>query len=276
MQFAGICTHMNRDQPGIVASPAWGHRVVLVNASQPSTINDNFFLNPVSNSILDGTQIGPHFAEFQLLKSEIVSMTDSETNGFTVVTPDLAVPPPIGSVIWSLDSVILSVANYVPGFLAPPPTAIPSLNALCNFTLGPPSTAMTLNTVPTRAACFVDFFSAYQFLPVMTGTAVGMLITVETLGLPVIRVQSFLPGAVPISITLADGATVTLTNLPADPLTESIADFLLHYLTAENFPPQATPPATVTTFPDVLTINPPWRDPEMFYITPGCSNSTFP
>jgi hypothetical protein len=278
IQFVGICTHMNRNQAGVFDSLAWGHRVVLVNASQPSTISDNFFLNPAT---LGGIQIEPHHAELQLLKDQIVSMTDTETNGFFVVPQNIVLPPPppppmAPAVVWSLDSVILSVANYDPGAVAPLPSEILSLAALCNDTLGPPSTAMTLNTIPTRAACFFDFFSALEILPVMTGTAVGMSIRVETLGFPVIRVRSFLPGAVPISITLEDEAVVTLTNLPNDPLTESNADFLLHFLTAEQFPPQATYPSGVTSVPNVLTVNPPWRDPPMLYITPGCSNSTFP
>lgn len=101
--------------------------------------------------------------------------------------------------------------------------------------------------------------SWYTFLDVTTSDAP-----------PVLRIELLRDPAIRGHIRLMFGAVISIDNT-ATPGEDKAHDFLLHYLTAQNPPTDATIPpdaeAMVTGPPVIL---------EFFEIGPGCSNSNFP
>jgi hypothetical protein len=225
----------------------------------------------------------PHVAKLQIRTEDIWSISDLNTAGFTV-EPHPEVPE---VTVWRLNNVILSIANAVPGQMAAfPDPPLPSLSKLCGDTLGPPSQPMTLNPIPTRAACYFDFFSGTiecrSYGAKDNAAAIGH-VTCETIGNPQLRVRSFDPNASTISIILKPGTAISVSNLPEPPGQEGDDDFFLHFLNAASFPtgklqippPSTCPPIFGTANPDPEHHNLP-IDLQFFDTTPSCSNSTFP
>ncbi|HJQ40923.1 MAG TPA: hypothetical protein VKB93_27610 [Thermoanaerobaculia bacterium] len=266
VNFWGICTFMTRNQVGIPDSVAWGNRYVLVNASNPPTINDNIHLA--------GKGISQHFAQLQISAYDILTMTDTDLPGFTTTFP-INIPQRLQSpfVAWDLNNVLLSIGNAVPGASTPTP-AFPNLSSFVEGPLPPPAEDMTLNTIPTRAAAFFDFFSGdLVCVSAAGGGSIGQL-TVQTLGNPVIRVHTFETQSSIATIELRDGAEVVVGNGPRTLEEDKADDFRLHYLTCSTFPKVVGGPGP-SSCPRIQTYNPPWWDPDMM-VTPGCSNSNYP
>lgn len=283
INFFGICTFMTHAARKKLRLPdsdsaAWGNRYVLVNASDPATIEDNFFLRFFRGK---RTSITPHYAQLQLALKDILTMTDTVTEGFTPA-PDQLMPPE-SVFAWRLNNVILSIANEVPIFPTilvenvPPIPNIPKLSTFtANHEMPAPNLAMTLKTIPTRAAAYFDFFNA-EIIPMQTngGAILGQVIA-YTFGNPQIRVRSFFEPTQTLSIELRSGAEVTVSNNPVSVTEDTPEDFLLHYLTAWKFPDVvALPEEGIPALPVVKTYNPPISDPELV-LTVGCSNSQYP
>jgi hypothetical protein len=274
IHFWGICTFMRHDQVGVPDSLAWGRRYVLVDASDHDVIHNSFGLN--------GHGIQPHHAQLQIAVEDLVTITDTDTPGFTTADPPIFIPQPPAqpNIAWDLNNVLLSIANPLPPPLneAHDPggnPGFPNLSAGIDGVMPPASLPMTLNTVPTRAACFFDFFHgdliAVQTLP---GAIIGRL-TVETIGNPQIRVNSFAEGGGVINIELRSGSEVVVGNGPQTKEEDSDQDFRLHYLTASRFPDVVRLPERNDLLPHVETYNPPRWDTNLM-LTVGCSNSTYP
>jgi len=271
--FWGVCTYMDRIQPSAPASDAWGNRYVLVDASNPATIHNS--------SGLKGRSIAPHFAEMQIVEEDIVTISDTTIDGFSL-QPDVDKLPPLKKpvVVWSLNNVILSIANPAqPAVQAEVPPGLHSLSKFINGTMPPPSFPITLNTVPTLAACYFDFFTgSLECVAAEGGASIGML-TVKTIGDPQIRVRSFnaQPTTPAIAIHLQSESEVVVSNLPPSPVDDSDHDFLLHYLTASKFPDvnlKKLPPPDSKCNP-IKTYNLP-RGHALGVLGSSCSNSTYP
>lgn len=265
-QFFGICTHM--DHPPDVFDPLgdpveW--RVVLVDGSQQA----------IHNSRVHGMGILPHVARLQLRAGDIVTMSDVNTGGFTAIGD--------GSYLtWTLNNVILSIANALPGPLALENLDLPHLDGLCDNNLGPPSTCMTLDAVPTRAAAYFDFFSGSIECKSYRQACLGVL-TNQTIGYPQLRARSFSSSQDVLSITLNPDSIISVINEPLDENDDNLADFLLHFLNAEMFPEGAHPPLDPVCGCPGLTGDDPNPDPYKYNLPnghfttlQGCSNSTFP
>lgn len=281
--FLGICTHLNASigqLKGMFESSAWGHRVVLADASSEDTIHNAWGLHVE----VDGRRIEPHLAELAIWRRDIVTMSDLQTAGFTVY----AAKTNEEQIVWRLNQILLSIANYVPGPIPSLPVDIPSLAEHSGGVeaLGNPSLAMTLDAVPTRAAAFFDFFSG-ELRCAKTFQAASTILTTTTFGNPTLRVNPFVhqprpfnpQNLGPLDIVLEPGANITVSNVPVNPNKDADIDFRVHYLTAARFPEHITPPSPppeaqcpclqIGLFPN-YPITP------TDTITPGCSNSGYP
>ena len=271
VQFFGICTHMAFPQPGVDGSLAWGRRMVLINASNPSTITGNPFLNSVQ------PPIQPHFAQLQLRADQIVSMETNQMPGFVLS------PPSQGFNDWSLGGVIFSIPNETPPGSVEPMgeiPGIPSLQALSRVGLSPTNLDVTLRAnAESGAAAYFDLFTGTWEAQAFVEAAVAVA-TVPTNGLPQLQVRSFLTDEI-ILITLEEDAVVAISNLEDDASKDNDNDFLLHYLAASTFPapplPNTPPPSTSQPLSNTTNI-PLMLDGVTPYAgaTPGCSNSTYP
>ena len=278
VNFFGICTFMTHRIQQDIGMPfsesiAWGNRYVLVDGRDAVIHNTRG---------LHGHDIAPHRAEMQILVDDIVTATNMQTAGFDSVKPPISrLPDGRAIVAWRLHEVLLSVANAIP--FSPTTIAEPETGGIPHLfpevppggTFPRPSMAMTLNTIPTRAAAYFDFFSG-DLNPVGTpgGAVVGQLV-VRTIGHPQIRVNPFDGRGATLNIELRSDAEVAVSNLPEKGAPDTDADFRLHYLTCELFPDHVHIPAVVPDLPLIRTRNPPRAATDLL-LTVGCSNSQYP
>lgn len=273
VHFWGICTFMQAQQQiGVPASGIWGNRMVLPNASDPSTFPPQ----------LQGLGIHPHFAEMQICVQDLITISDTESLGFTTTPDPIFIPQPANPPFytWRLNNVILSIANPVPG---PPPTN-PGFFQMRDFVEGAPlplpNLDATLIPVAGEAACYFDFFSGdlravrTHVAPPENAAVIGEL-TVVTLGNPQIRVRSFTDPTAVVTIELQSGAHVVVGNGPQTSADDQPQDWFLHYLSCSTFPNQISIPSATIGIPPIVTYNPPRWDSEMM-LTIGCSNSSYP
>lgn len=259
VQFFGICTHM-------MNTPLPGRRVVLPDARSADALANHFWFRA-------HPFVEPHLARLQLRKSDITTMSASGMAGFNAVAQDVDSTV----IVWDLNAVTLSIPNEDPGTLAVldsrPLWNLPQLSVLTPD-IGPPSSAVTVDEIPTRAAAFFD---------VVTGTwsneafqkAFVATVHVNTLGTPVLRVGSFSRDE-HITISLAPDAIVSVSNLEKNKLSDDENDFALHYLILDRFPAnpgiiKTAPPPTGKEWSNIpISLQGAGGD------TASCSNSTYP
>lgn len=271
INFWGICTFMTKNVPvtGAPESAAWGNRYVLVNASESATIANSRHLPET---------LQPHFAELQIAKSDIITASNTVLPGFSQA--DFSIfevgSTPLPAVVWRLDNVLLSVANAIPGPSTPTPD-FPNLSEFVvhPYTLGPPALSTTLHPIPTRAAAYFDFFGGELECRSSNGGACIGHLTIKTLGHPQIRVHSFTSNTSILSIELRSGSEIVVGNGPQNTKDDAPEDFLLHYLTCNQFPKVHLGSLGSCESPLIHTYNPPHWD-QKWMVTPGCSNSNYP
>jgi hypothetical protein len=273
INFMGICTHIWEDQPHAAASPVWGHRIVLVNASSEVIAR---------HPVLEG--ITAHVASMVLVREQVVSIDGPLSGDFT----------PLGTLAlqFLFQGQTVTVPNTTP--INPPlvkdARCLPQLNVdqvLTNLAPGP----AVVDSQQSSASAYFDFnFGSLRGTtgPDMgSGPAAILMYQTETDGLPVIRIEQF-PGPdgdvmKPTNITLRSKTSdepviITIMNRPSESNSGQPFDFTLHYLAANGMPT-----ARVSVGPAGCPLNP-WV--EKFSSAtgggapadtgPGCSASNLP
>ncbi|HEV7767022.1 MAG TPA: hypothetical protein VGQ76_18625 [Thermoanaerobaculia bacterium] len=249
--FHGICTIMNETPLGaLVASP---QRIVLVNASMPSLFS----------RIPEHARIQPHYARLHIRASDLVSIGPLPVQQTEPVDDEW--------MRFDLDGVSVKIANSVPGAInGAGARCLPHLRIGTMEPLSEPSP--DTETGGYNIACIFELTSGRlegQQADQGAGIAVLRTATIDTNTL--LSIAKF-DGKGLIEIGLRPNSEIVVTNLPDQEGADEEVDFLLHYLTAKNFPEDATPPLSCFCKPAKkvntagLTI----------MVGPGCSNSNYP
>lgn len=266
LTFIGICTHLWADQPNAPQNPAWGTRVVIVNASHVvriEEINLRYGFNP---------GIRPHLATLSFVSTQVIS-----TEGPKLFVPDLD-----GNIFTVLDGVTVTVANPTATTLVKDARCLPSLSSWMPDVA--PGRAAT-SAEPEHAAGYFEFTAG-----TLTGTALtdrgdtgSLVYTVGTNGAPQIVITPFDSRSRPTTVTLSPDIVVQveILNVPIDGDKDNSNDFVLHFLAAHQLPaewPPATPALEAPCMrnpngPQILTRHA-HRMGDDF--GPGCSNSNLP
>jgi hypothetical protein len=255
VQFFGICTHM-APQPRATEPAHWGHRVVVVNASDRTRWQH---VPELSNVV-------EHHARLQIGRQDLTA-PPVQTPWFPITAENS------DYVEWKLDGVTIQLANAVSD-----PSAIrageciPHLGKHCEAL--PVAGPATFASNPDWTACYFDFPDAhFEGKSINQGAAVGLL-TVKTPIEPLLQITSFTDGQT-IAFGINHGAHITISNIPEDSSGDESADFYLHFLTASEFPAgMSVPEADSPKCPDLQTYNLPRKLGT--YTGPGCSNSIYP
>lgn len=238
VSFLGICTHIWEDQPDAEPHPVWGHRIVLVNASNPDTINNNPHLNKLG--------IKPHIARMQIFNEQIVS-----------IQGPAAFYPFNDTLLLNLDGVTVQIVNNGQNTLAKEAECMPQLggpqHGVPPVTGIAPGPAVTMG-LSALASCYFDFAFGEvlgtvvdkspnpKFKPADCGV---LLYQTQTIGNPQILITPF-EGGVPTVVTLHNSeidkegnqkpAGMNIMNTPNGADKDNPSDFMLHYLAANKFP----------------------------------------
>jgi hypothetical protein len=258
--FWGICTYI-RDR----------HRFVLVNAASREIIEDN--------PKLAGRGIDPHFARLHIHPEDVIR----------IGALPIATIPGDGMLEMKLEQVLLTIANpALPTEVLAVNECVPHLSHYSNLELGPPNPS-TVHGDATMAAFFDvpsgdlrgyrrhtnDSDRRGYRKDVQDGSCVNVL-TTETLGDPVLTITPF-GGTFSTAITLRSGASVLITNLPnPEKGADRDEDFILHFLTADTIPTDATFPRAGDAF-STCPVRDDLEDGGIgLYVGPGCSNTNYP
>lgn len=239
--FKGICTHF-LSLPEITL-PGPVHRAVLINASGENVIN--------------GIRIPAHIARITL--SATTTTPEPQTFALQGVNLSLAgsTSPPL---------------NYEPSY-----QAIPTLEEQMSEIepLSMPATSLLIGEQwPAVAAYFT--VEAGTFSGCVSAGAAEVILTLETDVPEVVTLNATpFPGAPPlpfasVPIQLVSPATITISNLAANPMDELLnprSHFFLHYLLAETYP--SVPQAPFVILGEPCGENLPTIDA-------GCSDSNYP
>lgn len=240
--FWGICTYITAQK-----------RFVLVNASA-----DVIAKNPKLSGI------DPHFAQLHIRLEDIINVGPLPVDN----------APGTGELRFALNQVALSIANP-----APPQTLVEETGCALHLQTFGTIGADLFQGNSVLAASFDVNVAQGTLATYRKGTPDGACVNIlsaETDGNPVISIAPF-DHSTPSSITLRDGASVLITNLP-DPNAggaDHDNDFLLHFLIIDAIPPDATFPqgANYSDCPINLNVENGGID---MYVGPGCSNSNYP
>lgn len=230
VSFLGICTHIWEDQPDAEPHPVWGHRIVLVNASNPDTINNNPNLNHYG--------IKPHFARLQIFNEQIVS-----------IQGPAAFYPFNDTLLLNLDGVTVQIVNSGLNALTKEARCMPQLGGP-QFNRPPvtgiaPGPAVTMG-LAALASCYFDFAFGEVLGTVVETVGCGVLLYQnQTIGNPQILITPF-EGGVPTLVTLHNSeidengnqkpAGMNIMNTAIGAGKDNPSDFMLHYLAANKFP----------------------------------------
>jgi hypothetical protein len=254
VEFTGICTHFSKSFHPELPSQ---HRVVLVNASEATTIR--------------GIPIAPHVVQM-ILSSPLTDVIE----------------------VFNLNGVrfFLEVKDETgitenPGF-----RGLPNLTELVSGvdTLDGPSHDILLNGTAAEVACYfdTDFGVLDGFLTAHNSASASLSVTPPP-GKTVTLYAKALPGGtVPPTLAvpreLAFGTIIGLSNNDADPGTKKVADFLLHYRTSARIPdvpqiPQLDGMLQLLRRPEAIGAVPHdggHRRLQRDTVGAGCSNSNYP
>jgi len=279
VSFIGICTHIWEDQPNADPHPVWGHRIVMVNASNPDTINNNPNLNHYG--------IKPHFARLQIFNEDIVS-----------IQGPAAFYPFNDTMLLDLNGVTVQVVNNGLSTLAKEARCMPQLEAPALF--GPPITGIAPGPAVTMglsalASCYFDFSFGHVLGTIVDRAPADdrpaecgvILYKTDTIGDPQILITPF-EGGSPTLVTLRNSKRdqqgdqphigMLLMNLPKGQ-DDNEMDFLLHYLAANKIPenpPLIFPPVTCQKNPFSYGLFQRMPVPTAFDLSAGCSASNLP
>lgn len=265
VQFFGICTHM---EPGSLASVGvpvdFGHRVVLVNASNQERI-DSF---PELRDMF----VKPHVAALQILRKDVIG--DPQGNeSFPLLTTN----PTDKYVIWALRGVVMTVRDAVPVPNAKESgICIPHLSHFVPHHELPEPGPSAYDRKAEDAACYFDFPASTFYGRILQeggGAAIG-IVDVHVDGQAVIDVESF-DRKRKVAISVQPNAQISLSNIPALSEADHDADFLLHYMLCKTFPHDARFPLAAPLLCQTFdTDNVPQNFNQL--TGPGCSNSSYP
>jgi hypothetical protein len=249
VSFMGICTHIWEDQPNALPNPAYGKRIVIPNASDPTLINEKYnFTGP--------NAIQPHAATLYVLKgAETIQLS---LEGVTVTIPTDQITP------------IQKDARCMPGLGS----------FVSDLAPGPAATTPD----PALAYAWFDFQTGTVLGRGLSqfGGAASILYetTISDPNLEPMVVLTPFDGSPAIEISLATefpdiACPVVITNFAGDD-PDNANDFLLHYLVGGAWP--ATPPVIgpvgCTQHPNAAELLA--AIGEDIQIGMGCSNSNFP
>lgn len=241
IRFEGICTQIKL--PQAVGSTL--HRVVMVHAEEGCD--------------LEGKQIPPHRT---FLCIDDTTLVDANVGGVSSLMQQTD-----GS--WQLYGARLTVNNAAGNSVTYDASTydVPSLT-----TLTPDFGALSPEVVfGTNAASHFDISSGTFTAAQMAGGAFYTTVTVTTSSEPVVVGVQDLIGGNSGTLTFLSGSTIVVKNTGNKIEGDTAFDFLLHYLTASRFPPDAKVPPPTEPLPGASHIN--FSDE---VLGPGCSNSTFP
>lgn len=228
--FIGICTHLWKDQPSAPAHEAFGHRIVLPNASSPEVIkgiNDSYGLTGSS-------AIQPHVAKLQIFAEQFVG----------VEGPVQLTPAPQDMLTLTLQGVTVTTPGE-PTELQKDARCMPGLGSFVpNVAPGPAATSFQ----PAEAACYFDFRHGLILGRALSDRAGAgsILHRREINGEAFVTITPF-DGSEPSRIFLRPGArpdfpvTVVFTNFPESGKDDNINDFVLHYLVTNDQWPAELP-----------------------------------
>jgi hypothetical protein len=253
VQFFGICTHME-PQPHATVPAHWGHRVVLVNASDPKS-------NPDPRI----QALNAHVARLQIKSADILGGAPA-TPWFPIVFND-------GETIeWGLHGVVLGIGGALrleAGSRMG--DCIPHLRDCCIKL--PSAGPATHEEDRGKTACFFDFPVA-EFAGKLHGQGASMGVLTLHAAHPTVEVRDFGLNGASLAFPIRAGAEVSVSNIPLDSHADKEEDFLLHFLAAEQMPVGPTiPPKGFTCAEPLRTYNLPRNLGDI--TGPGCSNSNY-
>jgi hypothetical protein len=256
VQTVGICTYFAPGAPGMPDT----HRVVLVNASDPSRFPQSF----------RDRGVGAHVATMQILETDLAGELPESRDWLPIVHRG------DGYVVWKLSGISLTIGNAVATRASATDTCIPHLRLYSAEGQLPPPGPAALGTDRELTACVFDHPPSVlqgKTLP-PGGAAVGVL-TILTSGTPVIVARPF-GSTETVSFEVGAGAGITLANIPADSSIDKDADFLLHFLTLDAVPAGAQFPLEPFVCAPLDSSNLPLHIRIGELTVPGCSNSNYP
>ena len=261
VQCFGICTHIK--PPAIAPRFAgWGHRVVLVNASDPARF--------AGHEKLDG--IEAHVATLQILTTAMPGEVPDLPWFRLNPENDPCVSPFVYE--WLLEGVFLKFANGVDTDDAAEEAenCMPRVqDYVANDLVLTTSSPRGYLADPDLTSCFVDLPRQRLVGRTLGEASVGVF-HVRTDGPPVITVIGF--GGELVSFPVNPGAQISICNLPVNFSKDKDADFYLHMLLVPGSFPKTAGIPPKTCFKELVTANGPLHTSQI--TTAACSNSNYP
>lgn len=257
VQTIGICTYFEPAAAGLREM----HRVVLVNASDPSRFPQTF----------RDLGVDAHEATLQILAEDFASSgLPPAREWFPIIRQDDVY------IVWKLSGVIVTVENAVAAPASAPDSCVPHLRLFSAEGHLPPPGPATLVADREKTACWFDYPpSALEGKTLPPGGAAIAVLTIMTSARPTIVVRPF-GGGEPVFFEVRSGAEISLSNIPADDSTDKNADFLLHFLTLNALPAAPTFPHEPFVCAPLVTRNLPVNLKIDELTVAGCSNSNYP
>lgn len=252
VSFLGICTFLR----GVPGTPAMLSRFVLVNATDPTPINERYHLK---------VPIPPHIARLAIFKDQIARIEGD--------------PLPFRD-LHGLDALELTLDGYSLGFgnaaisrTADEAICLPHLSSLVPDVAPGPAVN---DYDPAHASCYFDFESGsvqgFKSKNTQAGFALFSTMTPGEPQLAIIRFKS--ESATKITLKNLDPRRpIYVRNQPEDGRQGTDNDFLLHFLASrDQFPPTLPLQLPASDCP-ISTSD---SFPTDWETGPGCSNSNLP